>query len=200
MTPRTEFLLLITFYSVHAANLAWRFRTPWDVIWACHVSCLWIAAGVARRSGLLTAIGFCWLALGDCLWVLDLSSGGQLIPTSILTHVGGLWLGLRAIRRLGFPARAWMFAWLAMLGLVGVTRLTTPRAANVNLAFSVFTGWEKIFPTYPRYFVFLCFLRFFLTRSERSTAATPSSRTPAAQQNTAALPTPASAATSSRSD
>lgn len=158
MTPRTEILLLVTFYGVHAADLAFRFRTPWDLLWACHIACLWIAAGVARRSGLLAAIGLCWLALGNSLWVLDVSTGGLLILTSILTHVGGLWLGLRAVRRHGFPARSWVFAWLAMLGLVGLTRLTTPRAANVNLAFAVFPGWEKYFSTYPRYFAFLCLL------------------------------------------
>jgi hypothetical protein len=43
----------------------------------------------------------------------------------------------------------------ALFCLVMLTRLLTPAAANVNLAFAVYPGFEKWFPTYPRYFVFL---------------------------------------------
>jgi hypothetical protein len=34
-----------------------------------------------------------------------------------------------------------------------LSRFITPPAANVNLAFSVYTGWERYFPTYRTYWL-----------------------------------------------
>jgi hypothetical protein len=157
----TARLLCVGFFVVHAAELTWRFHTPWDSIWACHVACLFIALG--RRYA---AIGVSFLMLGNPLWVLDLVSGGQLIPTSLLTHVGGLILGVRAVRKDGWPAGTWYRAMIAMALLTLVSRVTTPRAANVNLAFSVHRGWESMFPTHAHYLLFftvLCGATFALT-------------------------------------
>jgi hypothetical protein len=56
---------------------------------------------------------------------------------------------------MGIPDHAWVFATLGYVVLIGLTRLCTPRAANVNLAFSVASGWEKTFHSYPKYFALL---------------------------------------------
>jgi hypothetical protein len=32
-----------------------------------------------------------------------------------------------------------------------VCRLVTPAAANVNVAFAIYPGWEKFFPSHPIY-------------------------------------------------
>lgn len=153
--PRTEIALAVACYLVHAADVTLRLHAPWDALWSCHVACLWIALGFARRSGALAGIGVCWLLFGNVLWLLDLGTGGELIPSSVLTHVGGLALGLRAVHRFGFPKGTWLRAVVAMLGLEALTRLTTPARANVNLAFAVFTGWEQTFSSFPRYFAFM---------------------------------------------
>ncbi len=84
--------------------------------------------------------------------VIDLATGGELIPTSFLTHVVGFALGLHGVRRLGFPRGTWWKATLAFVAVWPVTRLLTPRAANVNLAFFVHPGWERLFPVYALYF------------------------------------------------
>jgi len=161
----TEAALLCGFYAAHAAEALY-LHSVHDSLWACHVACLWIAAGAYFSSGLFAAIGLSWLMIGNPLWVFDLLGGSTLVKTSVLTHLGGLGLGMRGVWRDGFPKGAWWKATLAMLGLVLVSRVLTPAKANVNLSSAVFPGFEKWFPTYPRYFVFLFFanaLVFFLT-------------------------------------
>jgi hypothetical protein len=48
-----------------------------------------------------------------------------------------------------------LHATLAFLGLLLLSRLVTPRAANVNLAFAVAGGWEKAFPSYSSYLLLM---------------------------------------------
>ncbi|MFO0758653.1 MAG: hypothetical protein U0359_19320 [Byssovorax sp.] len=101
------------------------------------------------------AVGVSWLSVGIPLWILDLSTGGEFVPTSALTHLGGYAAGIFAIRKLRWPPGIWWKATAAQLTLILVTRLVTPPKANVNLAFSVWGGWEKYFPTFGAYFFLL---------------------------------------------
>jgi hypothetical protein len=149
-------VLATSFFAVHTVEVLVA-RAPWDAVWACHVSCLWIAAGCFFRAPVPAAIGVSWLSYGTPTWLLDLASGGVLVKTSILSHLGGLAVGLFAARLLGWPRGTWWKALAALLALVLVTRLTTAPLHNVNLAFAVHPGWERYFPTYDRYFLFLLF-------------------------------------------
>jgi hypothetical protein len=54
-------------------------------------------------------------------------------------------------RRLPWPRHAALTATLGLAALQGVTRLLTPAAANMNLAFAVWSGWESSFPSYAAY-------------------------------------------------
>jgi hypothetical protein len=81
--------------------------------------------------------------------------GGELKVTSVLTHVGGLTLGLAGARVLPPPRHVWIGALGALLALGLVTRLTTPVPSNVNLAFSVWPGWETYFPSHFWYMVMI---------------------------------------------
>jgi hypothetical protein len=53
------------------------------------------------------------------------------------------------------PRHAWWQAVLAFLALQQVCRWLTPPAANINLAFAVWQGWEARFPSYPAYLAML---------------------------------------------
>jgi hypothetical protein len=141
-------------YVVHAGFHISEGR-PQDVLWACHVAALSIALGCFLGNASFIAVGILWLSYGNPLWLVDITTGGELLPTSILTHVGGLLVGLFALRKLGWPGAVWGRAALAFLGLLGLTRLLTPRKANVNLAFRVADGWESTFPNFAVYFALL---------------------------------------------
>jgi hypothetical protein len=141
-------------YAIHVGSHLYHGR-PADSLWGCHVACLLVAVSAFTRRATPAAIGVLWLCFGNPLWLLDVATGGELLPTSLLTHVGGFALGLLLLKRLGFPPGSWWQATLAFLGLLGLTRLVTPRAANVNLAFAVASGWERTFPSYPLYLLLM---------------------------------------------
>jgi hypothetical protein len=89
------------------------------------------------------------------LWGVYLASGGEFLPTSLLTHVGGLVVGGLAVLFLGLPQHSWWRAILAFLVLQQLCRFAAPTHANIDLAHSVWPGWETIFPPYLGYQVFL---------------------------------------------
>jgi hypothetical protein len=153
-TARTLGLLAVAFSFAHAAEVL--FRGAWsDLLWLCNIASLLLAAGCLWPAPALNAVGVSWLFFGVWLWLLDLLTGGELMPTSILTHVGSPVVGVLAARRLGWPRGAW---WKAVAGeglLIALTRLLTPEAANVNLAFRVWQGWEERFPNHTRYLALL---------------------------------------------
>ena len=147
-------LLAIGFYVVHALVHLSR-GEPYDLLWGCHVAVLLVAAGLLTRSASLNAIGLLWSVLGFPFWLIYIFTGGELMPTATLTHLGGLVIGGYGVRLFGMPGGAAWKAVAAYLGLWAFTRLVTPESANVNLAFHVWPGWENSFPTYPIYFTTL---------------------------------------------
>jgi hypothetical protein len=138
-------LVVLAFY---AAHVAWHVArgTTGDLLWACNVAVPMLAVGCFsaphRAAAFLCASAVMWLAYGAPMWVLDVSTGGDFVPTSILTHFGGLAVGVVVVRRLGWPRGAWLFACAGTATLVGVTRLFGSPERNANLAFRVHDGWE----------------------------------------------------------
>jgi hypothetical protein len=124
-------------------------------LWACHVGCLLVGFGAICVLRSVVSIGTLMLVHGSVVWLIDLASGSALIPTSLLTHVGGLLCAAYAIHKLRWKKHAWLYAVATMIVLLAITRIFTPAAGNVNLAFSVPPGWQRRFPHFPVYFAFL---------------------------------------------
>src|SRR5579871_4400833 len=143
-------LAALACYAVHAGYHLARGH-PEDLLWACHLGAALIGVGILARAATLNGIGLLFVAFGTPLWLLYLSSGGEFLPTSLLTHVGGLVIGLFGVRRLGMPAGVWWRAVTALAGLILLCRLITPAQANVNVAFAVPSAWQKSFSSHPAY-------------------------------------------------
>jgi len=143
-------LLALLFYLVHGTNHLLHGRAP-DLLWACHLGAVLVGVGLLRRRAAWSGTGLSWLVLGNFMWALDLAGGGELIVTTVGTHVGGLALGFYGVRRLGWAPYTWVRAVLGLVVLWIVCRLVTPWGANVNLAFFVHPGWEREFPSFPAY-------------------------------------------------
>ncbi len=137
-------------FVVHAAFHVRRGRAS-EVLWACHVGALLAAIGALSHSGWLVAVGACWLSYGVPLWIADVASGGELLVTSLGTHLVGPVVAVLALRELGWPAGAWAAAWLGSLALLALSRAITSPAANVNLVFRVAEGWERRFRRHRLY-------------------------------------------------
>ena len=142
--------LALVFYAIHAGHHLLRGH-PEDLLWACHLGAMCVGIGLLARLPLMNAVGFLWLATGDVIWLIGLSSGVEFIPTSLFTHVGGLALGALGIVRFGMPRHTWWRAVLAFFVLQQLCRLATPPQANVNLAHAAWSGWEELFPSTVAY-------------------------------------------------
>jgi hypothetical protein len=140
-------LLALAFYLVHAGTHLIH-RQPENIIWSCHIATVLVGFGFIVGSATLNGIGFLWLLVGNAAWLIDLYNGAALIPTSLLPHVGGFILSIVGLRRFGMPRHVWWKAIVGLLLLQECSRLVTPVAANVNLAFDVWSGWERMFPSY----------------------------------------------------
>ncbi len=123
----------ILFYALHG-TYHWQQGVPENMLWACHLGALLVGFGLLLDSANLNGVGFLWLAIGTCLWLVGLRMDVPFLPTSTLTHVGGLAIGLWGTRRLGMPGGV---AWKALvaLGLLHlISRFLHPPGMNINLA------------------------------------------------------------------
>jgi hypothetical protein len=140
----------VCFYAVHAGQYVVR-RQPEHALWVCHLGALLVGIGVLTRQSSLNAIGTLWLIVGLPFWLYDLASGGEFVPTSVLTHVGGPVVGLIGARRLGVPTGLWWKVLVVLVPVCVASRLLTPPSSNVNLAHHVHPGFESVFPSYVLY-------------------------------------------------
>lgn len=154
MRPAALAVVAFACYAVHASVHLSR-GEPYDLLWGCHVAIILVGAGLLWRKPMLNAVGLLWSCFGLPIWAIDLLTGGEFMPTATLTHVGAIAIGVAGVRLLGFPDGVWWKALTGYLGLWLVTRLVTPPASNINLAFNVWPGWESRFPSYPIYFATL---------------------------------------------
>ncbi len=156
--PRQKLVVLgaraLLCYVIHSGYHV-LFGIPADALWTCNIGTLLVALGALFCRPMPIAIGVSWIAFGNPLWLLDIATGAAFLPTSLLTHVGGLLLGVFAIRELGWPKGVWWRAVLGNWALILLTHFVTPATDNVNLAFRVQDGWEHIFPGYLVYMAFL---------------------------------------------
>jgi len=137
-------------YLIHAGFHVINGR-PAEALWMCHLGAALVGVGLLFSWPTLSGIGTLFLCIGTPLWVMYLAEGGEFYPTSVFPHVVGLAIGLYAVRRIGLPSGTWWKAVLALIALIGICRLVTPPDANVNVAFAIYPGVEKYFPSHPIY-------------------------------------------------
>ena len=165
-------------YGIHGSYHLYNGR-PEDLLWACHIGAVLIGLGLIIPSASLSAVGTMQLCMGTPLWILDLTSGGEFMPTSVFTHVVALAIGIFAVRRYGMPTGVWWKSIGTLVILILLSRLVTPAEANINVAFAVQPGWEEQFASYPVYIVtmvamagiYFCMLEFVMRRWWAATAA-----------------------------
>ena len=124
------------------------------ILWLCHLSNLTLALGLFFDQRILIRVSALWLAYGLLLWLWNLAELGLESITSVGTHIGGLVVGLAALSSVRMERGIWLYATVWFLIVQQLCRLITPAALNVNLAHSVYFGWESMFNAYWQYWLF----------------------------------------------
>jgi hypothetical protein len=125
------------------------------ILWVCHISNLLIALGLFLGHAELIRISILWLIIGAPLWPIDIVRTGVMELTSFGTHYVGLIIGLVVIiRQTGMGKHSWIYAMVWFLLLQQIARMFTPVELNINLAHSIYPGWEQFFSGYWQYWIF----------------------------------------------
>jgi hypothetical protein len=126
-----------------------------NILWICHMSNLLIALGLFLGYIELVCVSTLWLLIGAPLWPIEIIRTGSMELTSIGTHYVGLIIGILLISQLGMGKRSWLYALVWFLLLQQFTRMFTPMELNINLAHSIYPGWEQFFSAYWEYWIFI---------------------------------------------
>lgn len=127
---------------------------PAHLLWICHISSVVIALGVFINNVELIRISVLWLILGVPIWPIEIIRTGIMEITSIGTHYFALIFGLLLLKKSGIGKYSWAYGLIWFLLLQQAARLFTPVELNVNLAHSIYPGWEKYFSGYGQYWLF----------------------------------------------
>jgi len=136
----------------------WRFGGIGNMLWMCNVGNLLLAIGIFLIHRELIRAAAIWTIPGLLLWVRYVLFQYDFVISSALAHVGGLTIGLIALRRVRMDRWAWCYAFLWYLFLQLVSRLTTDPLLNVNVAWRIQPGWERAFASYWKFWVVMSVL------------------------------------------
>ena len=131
----------------------WRVGGLGNLLWMCNVGNLLLAIGLFfERRELIRAVAI-WTIPGLIIWIRYVVLEYDYVFSSFLAHVGGIAIGLIALRRVRMDRIAWLyaFAWYLLVQLAA--RLFTAPELNVNLAFRIQPGWEQRFGSYWKFWI-----------------------------------------------
>lgn len=125
------------------------------MLWMCNIGNLILAVGLFLNNALLIRIAVIWLVPGLFVWLIYVVLPWGVFLSSTVIHLGGLVVGLIAIRKIGMDRMAWAYAFLWFLGVQLLSRLATATELNVNLSQGIQPGWREAFDAYWKFWLVL---------------------------------------------
>jgi hypothetical protein len=153
--------LPLAFFLAQASHY-WRINQLGHMMWMCNIGNLILAVGLFLNHALLIRVAVIWMVPGILVWIVYVLLAWGMFLSSTLAHVGGLLVGLIAIRRVGNDRWAWAYALAWYLVVQGLSRLLTSPELNVNVAHTVESGWRQSFDAYWKFWLVLTLLTAFL--------------------------------------
>ena len=114
------------------------------ILSSCNVANLMLGLGMIFGAPLFVRMAAIWLIIGLPMWIIDAVVTHELWWSSIYSHLGGLLIGLYAIRKARATGRSWLPALVWFIFLQMLTRYTTAPGLNVNIAhypYELVKGW-----------------------------------------------------------
>jgi len=159
--------LPLTFFFAQAIHY-WDINELGNMLWMCNIGNVVLAIGMFLEKRILVRVSVMWMVPGLIVWcIYVVPTWGMLLTgqftwrqlfavmASSLAHLGGLTIGLVALRRIGMDKRVWLYAfgWYFVMQLF--SRLLTPSSMNVNLGHRVQDGFEQSFSSYWKFWLLL---------------------------------------------
>lgn len=145
------FFFLLNF--IHHANEG----HPHHILWLCNLDNLLLAIGFLFNAPVFFRIGILWLIPGFPLWLIESYRNNDLPFSSVLAHFGALVLGIFLLPKFGMKSWTWLPAFVYALFIQQLSRWITPPSLNINVAFSMYPGWEHTFDHYWQFWLFIAF-------------------------------------------
>ena len=136
--------LPLTFFLAQATHY-WRINELGHMLWMCNIGNLVLAIGFFLTNALLIRVAVIWMFPGLVVWLVYVALAWGMFLSSTLAHVGGLIMGVVAIRRVGMDRAGWRYALGWYLLVQFLSRVATPANLNVNVAHDVGPGWDQTF-------------------------------------------------------
>ncbi|MBA3513622.1 MAG: hypothetical protein H0T77_04510 [Pyrinomonadaceae bacterium] len=159
--PTRGFRLLglfpLAFFLAQAVHY-WSINELGHMLWMCNIGNLVLAIGLFLNNPLLIRMAVIWMVPGLIVWLLYVVQAWGVFLSSTLAHVGGLIVGIFAIRRVGMDRDGWRYALGWYLLVQFMSRVWTPANLNVNVAHHVDAGWRQTFNTYWKFWLVLTLL------------------------------------------
>jgi uncharacterized MnhB-related membrane protein len=148
-------VLPLTFFLVQTIHY-WRFGGMGNLWWMCNAGNVLLGIGLLIGQRELIRAAAIWTIPGLVIWIkyVLLASGGFYFSTT-QAHVGGIIVGMIALRRVGMDRIAWLYAFgWALLTQLAAWLFTAPDL-NVNVAHHIQNGFETTFSSYWKFWVVL---------------------------------------------
>ena len=144
----------LVFFFAQAVHY-WKIQQLGHMLWMCNVGDLLLAIGLFFRRPVLIRIAVIWMIPGLVVWFRYVVLEWGLFFSSLLAHVGGILVGIVALKKVGVDRRSWLYAfgWYLLIQLL--SRLLTTADLNVNLAHRIQPGFERVFTSYWQFWLTL---------------------------------------------
>jgi hypothetical protein len=145
------FVLIATVITV---NLS--FHTLTNIIWWCNISALLAGIALLFRMQQTALVGAAFMIIGLAGWFLNVIINHMFENTiSYITHFSYACIALYIIFRIPIDRYFWLrcFVWYLFCQLL--SRIFTSPVENINLAFSIWPGWDQFFENYISFWLFI---------------------------------------------
>ncbi len=133
----------------------WRINELGNMLWLCNIGNLALAIGLFMDQPVLIRVAVLWMIPGLLVWLLYVVLSWGVFLSSTLAHVGGIVVGLMALREVKVDRATWFYALLWYFVMQFLSRLTTPVNLNVNVSQKVYDGWQQAFDSYWKFWLTL---------------------------------------------
>ena len=145
-------LLPLIFFLAQTVHY-WRVGGMGYLLYMCNVGNLLLALGLFfGRTELIRAAAI-WTIPGLGIWIRYVVLEYDYVFSSFLAHVGGIVVALIVLRTVRMDRIAWLYAFTWYLIAQLAARLFTAPELNVNVAFSIQSGWEQTFSSYWKFWI-----------------------------------------------